>query len=325
MPQISIIVPVYNVEKYISRCIDSILNQTFTDFELILINDGSSDQSGEICDDYVKKDIRIRVIHKENGGPAEARNVGLDVAKGKYVGFVDSDDYIDVHMYEELYTKCQQEKIDICTCGRFDVYEDGSKIRSTFERDDVETWSNKKAIENLLIWNGIDSSPCDKLFKMELFKYIRFPEDKNVEDIHIIYKLIDISNGVVHVGKAYYYYYHRMDSRSVEAFSPKRLDILEIALEIRKFIFIKYPDLNKAADCFYIKNVIFLYMLMQNKYVKDRYRDSYKQIKSSIQRNFFIILTNPYIDYKNKIICILICFELYDFYKFIKNIFVKIK
>ena len=117
MPKISVIVPVYNVEKYLRKCIESILNQTFREFELILVDDGSTDSSGKICDEYALKDSRIKVIHKENGGASSARNAGLDVAKGEYIGFVDSDDWIEMDMYGELYRLIKENNTDISVCG----------------------------------------------------------------------------------------------------------------------------------------------------------------------------------------------------------------
>ena len=121
-PIISIIVPVYNVESYLERCINSILNQTFKNFELILVDDGSTDKSGEICDSFAGYDKRIRVIHKKNGGLSSARNVGLDVSIGKYIGFVDSDDWIDEFMYEKLYRNMIKTKSDIVICNFSRVY-----------------------------------------------------------------------------------------------------------------------------------------------------------------------------------------------------------
>ena len=123
MVKISIIVPVYNVERYLGKCINSILNQTFADFELILVDDGSTDRSGYICDDYKKKDNRIKVIHKENGGLSSARNAGLDIAKEKYIGFVDSDDFINKNMYEFLYKDIKVNNSDIAICDYEEVYE----------------------------------------------------------------------------------------------------------------------------------------------------------------------------------------------------------
>ncbi|EGP5489252.1 glycosyltransferase, partial [Enterococcus faecium] len=128
MCEISIIVPVYKVEPYLRKCVDSILAQTFTDFEVILVDDGSPDNSGKICDEYASKDSRVRVIHKKNGGLSSARNAGIDVARGKYLGFVDSDDYIEKDMYELLYDNIVKEQADLSICGIYDIYA-GKKVK----------------------------------------------------------------------------------------------------------------------------------------------------------------------------------------------------
>ena len=122
MPKISIIVPIYNVEKYLDKCVSSILNQTFTDFELLLVDDGSPDRCGEMCDEYAKKDSRVKVIHRKNGGLSAARNSGIDAACGKYIGFIDSDDYIEENMYEHLYDVITKYDADIACGGIFDTY-----------------------------------------------------------------------------------------------------------------------------------------------------------------------------------------------------------
>jgi glycosyltransferase involved in cell wall biosynthesis len=131
MCEISIIVPVYDVEKYLKKCVDSILNQTFKDFELILVDDGSPDNSGAICDQYAEKDSRVRVIHKENGGLSDARNAGIEVARGKYLGFVDSDDFVNEDMYKQLYTSIIENNADLSICGIFDLYEGKTPIKKT--------------------------------------------------------------------------------------------------------------------------------------------------------------------------------------------------
>lgn len=128
MPKISIIVPVYNVEKYLEKCVRSILAQTFTDFELILVDDGSPDSSGAMCDQFAEQDQRVKVIHKENGGLSDARNAGIEIATGEYLGFVDSDDYIADDMYELLYTNIVKEDADLSICGIYDVYEGKSQL-----------------------------------------------------------------------------------------------------------------------------------------------------------------------------------------------------
>lgn len=130
---ISIIVPVYKVENYLSKCLDSMICQTYKNIEIILVDDGSPDNSGKICDDYAKKDSRIKVIHKENGGLSDARNAGLKIATGKYIGFVDSDDYISVEMYEKLYNQAKKEDADIACCNYYRVKMEKNLIKELLE------------------------------------------------------------------------------------------------------------------------------------------------------------------------------------------------
>ena len=146
MPKISIIVPVYNVEEYIHRCIDSILAQTFTDFELILVNDGSHDQCGKICDEYAENDSRIKVIHKKNGGLSDARNAGLEIAQGEYIGFVDSDDYIEHDMYEKLIEACKEYNSKLAMCGRYKVL--GEELKPMFSLKVTKYGKVEKLLKN---------------------------------------------------------------------------------------------------------------------------------------------------------------------------------
>lgn len=183
MAEISIIVPVYQVEKYISQCIESILAQTFTDFELILVDDGSKDNSGKICDEYAEKDKRIRVLHKENGGLSDARNKGLDNASGNYFMFVDSDDYIAPNMAECLYQNIIKEDADIAACNfRYVFEEDVEEDFSTENKAEVlsgkEIFYNRKNERNYGFW----TVAWNKLYKAETFKNMRFRFGKYHED-----------------------------------------------------------------------------------------------------------------------------------------------
>lgn len=147
---ISIIVPVYNVEKYLNRCLDSILNQTFTDFELILVDDGSTDNSGIICDEYKTKDNRIKVIHKENGGLSSARNAGLDIARGRYIGFVDSDDFISKDMYQILYNEAEKNKADMIMCEFKKVDKNYEAINNNlYKKSDIKLLKKDEILEDM--------------------------------------------------------------------------------------------------------------------------------------------------------------------------------
>ena len=146
MPKVSVIIPVYNVEQYVEKSIQSVLNQSMKDIEIILVNDGSTDKSGEICDRYGQKEERIIVIHKENGGLSSARNVGVKAASGDYIGFIDSDDYIESVMYETLYQMAERDSADVAVCGVYDVYKNGKvpqcASRETFVCDQEENFWN---------------------------------------------------------------------------------------------------------------------------------------------------------------------------------------
>ncbi|WP_195929951.1 glycosyltransferase [Clostridium sp. 1001270J_160509_D11] len=221
MPKISIIVPIYNVEKYLTNCIDSILNQTFKDFELILVNDGSTDNSFEICKHYKDIDDRICIIDKKNGGLSSARNAGLDIAKGEYIGFVDSDDYIHPQMYELLYNQIIKNKADISMCEFKKVSEFNKKELSdkVILNQEVEILNNKEAVFKL----GENGSvtyviACNKLYKKSLFNNIKFKEGIIHEDEYIIHRLLYQVKTLVYIKEKLYFYLQRegsiMDKKS---------------------------------------------------------------------------------------------------------------
>lgn len=203
-PAISIIIPVYNAAKYIHRCIGSLLVQTFTDFELILINDGSVDNSGTICDEYADKDSRIKVIHKTNGGVASARQSGIDNATGTYTIHVDPDDWVECNMLEELYNKAIEEDADMVIC---DFYVSGKKD-NTYRSQKISSSNSAKVLEDLLQLK-LHGSLCNKLIKGSCYKdfNIRFIENLNYcEDYIICVKLLMNNIKVAYLDKAFYYY-----------------------------------------------------------------------------------------------------------------------
>ncbi|MDV4769588.1 glycosyltransferase, partial [Enterococcus faecium] len=188
MCEISIIVPVYKVEPYLRKCVDSILAQTFTDFEVILVDDGSPDNSGKICDEYASKDSRVRVIHKKNGGLSSARNAGIDVARGKYLGFVDSDDYIEKDMYELLYDNIVKEQADLSICGIYDIYA-GKKVKILPE--EYKVLDKVSAMKIVLEAQSFSVHAVNKLYKKELFNKIRYPENIITEDAAVILDILE--------------------------------------------------------------------------------------------------------------------------------------
>lgn len=212
---ISIIVPIYNVEKYLSRCIDSILNQSFTDLEIILVNDGSTDNCGKICDEYKLIDDRIKVIHKINGGLSDARNVGIAVAKGKYIMFVDSDDFIDSNMCKILLEQMKLYNVDIVSCNFFFSYNNGIKKINNQSIKTLTVLNNLEMIKKYFCNYSVDLNVVwNKLYKKELFtKYnIVFPKGYIHEDNFIIYKLYYKSKKICIMNDILYFYEQRNNS-----------------------------------------------------------------------------------------------------------------
>lgn len=228
MPKISIIVPVYNVEKYLTRCIDSILSQTFTDFELILVDDGSPDGCPAICDAYARKDSRIRVIHKENGGLSDARNAGLEVASGEYIGFVDSDDFVHPQMYELLYTASMMHNAGIVQCGfyRFNEMDEISPFQKETLQSicilEKESYLDHFYPKNCYI---ITSTVCNKLYKSKIFQELRFPFGRYYEDSYIFLQTLDnCAQGqekVILLPNQLYWYMQREGSIMYSTYSSK--------------------------------------------------------------------------------------------------------
>lgn len=234
-PLISIIVPVYKVEDYLGKCIESILSQSITNFELILIDDGSPDKCGDICDHYANIDSRIKVIHKRNEGLSAARNSGLDIAKGEYVGFVDSDDWIDENMYGTLMGLLIDNDGDIAQCEFIRTFDENEKVDNS-KNNTIETFNNFEALKNLYSEKAISTVVSwNKLYRRDLFEYIRFPVGKLHEDEFTTHKLLYKSRKLVYTSKVFYYYRQTPNSIMNSKFNKKRLDILDAMQERLEF------------------------------------------------------------------------------------------
>lgn len=239
MAEVSIIVPVYQVEKYIRQCVDSILAQTFTDFELILVDDGSKDQSGQICDEYARMDTRVKVIHKENGGAADTRNRGMDQSVGNYVMFVDSDDYIAPTMLECLYKNMLNENADIAACNYLYFFEnDSKKDFATNVKSEVLTGSEifyyKKNERNYGFWTVV----WNKLMKRETVGKVRFRSGKYYEDEFWANEIYQMDIKIVTIPECLYYYRQHENSTMRQKKIARSLDIIE-AFQERIYIYLK--------------------------------------------------------------------------------------
>lgn len=249
---ISVIVPIYKVEAYLDECVQSIVDQTLTDLEIILVDDGSPDNCPALCDAWAEKDSRIRVIHKENGGISDARNAGLAAAAGEYIAFVDSDDYLKPQMLEKLLFAMERERADICACNILSCYPNRQIAWGCKEY----TVGDSETILSMLYHDtAYPVSMLNKLYRRELWSDIRFPKGKICEDAFTTYLLVDRAERIVQLPKALYCYRIRENSIMTSAFRPARMDEEEAWRCNYEFIRQHYPAIFPAAYDFYLQKV----------------------------------------------------------------------
>lgn len=292
MSTISVIVPVYKVEKYLDACVESIVNQTYKELEIILIDDGSPDRCPEMCDAWAKKDSRIKVIHKENGGGAQARNAGLDIANGEYIAFVDSDDIIHREMYSTLYSFLTENDCDIVECFytmELPIEENPSNnLIAVFDKKETlrENINGKYCVQ--LIWN--------KLYKRETVENIRFTPGKLIDDEFFVYKVLGNSNKTAVIDSKFYFYRQQENSVMHRTYSLKRLAAVEAKVERAEYIKERFPELytgasrSAAGSCIYNGQMCLKHL--SNEDVKEAfdflnptyksYHIKYKDLKSMI-------------------------------------------
>ena len=218
MQKLSVIVPVYKVEPYIHKCVDSILGQTYTNLEVILVDDGSPDNCGKICDEYAAKDKRVKVIHKKNGGLSDARNAGIDISTGDIIGFIDSDDYIEARMYQEMIDYMEHNNLDIVCADTNQVKGNKIKFKPRYKKNYV--WNKQEALSEILNGN-LDNAAWNKIYKREIIGNTRFPQGRVYEDVATIYKFIYNADKVGYLSKPYYYYVKRKGSIVTSGFNCK--------------------------------------------------------------------------------------------------------
>lgn len=251
---ISIIIPVYKVEKYLEKCIESVLKQTYTNLQIILVDDGSPDNCGKICDEYAKKDPRIEVIHKVNGGLSDARNVGIAKAKGKYIGFVDSDDYIKEDMYEILINLIKEYDADVSICNLYDVIDGKEYIRNN--EDGIQEYSRLEILKEVLLDKNIQSYAWNKLYKKKLFDEIKYPIGKKYEDIGTTFYVFEKCNKIVVTSEPEYYYLKRSDSLVNNVTESTVLDYTDIIIQRYLYTQKNIEELRKYNNYYLAKTLI---------------------------------------------------------------------
>lgn len=320
--KLSIIVPVYKVEKYLDKCVQSILNQTFKDFELILVDDGSPDSCGEMCEAWATKDSRINVIHKNNGGLSDARNAGIDIARGEYIGFVDSDDYIKQDMYEVLIENLESCHADISICGYIDVYADGEKHESLC-RDRI-IWNKEEVIENVLRGKLLSVHACTKLYRKELFQNIRYPVGKISEDAYVIMDILDQVNLAVFTPYSAYYYVHRDGSINTGIY--KVSDNTRVEGHYKNYQYIKnhFARLEPLAYDRWLGSIAFVTHKMAFSGIKESESEDCSNFFSILRKNIIRIYKSSYFSRKRKLSVTLLIINKH-MYKFLMEKAYRIK
>ena len=245
-PLISVIVPVYKVEAYLDRCVQSIVDQTYRNLEIILVDDGSPDNCGAMCDAWAEKDSRIKVIHKENGGLSDARNAGMAVATGEYMGFIDSDDYLAAEMYQLLFDRMQCDGSDIAACGVEMVFEDGTPARM-LTKEGSGVLNREEAMAAIADESWLKQPVWYKLYKAKLVRDIPFPVGKYHEDVFWSYRAVARAKKVSVFDTACYFYVQRGSSIMGEAYSLKRLDAMEAKEQRLAFLEKEFPELAEKS------------------------------------------------------------------------------
>ena len=298
---ISIIVPVYNVEKYLDKCLLSLIEQTYTNIEIVLVDDGSQDNCPYICDCYAKRDNRIHVIHKSNGGLSDARNVGVNYSNGKYLLFVDSDDFVTSDYVEYLYVLLKKYNADISIC-EFACVDEEFKILNKPLNDGREfEFSAKDALKEMLRTELFSNSASGKLIRKELTKDILFPVGRLFEDVATTYKYFLNADVISFGAKANYFYYYRNGSLSRNKFKKNRLDAILFAEQMKKDVIKVYPDLKTNAEERVFQAEVNLFRELNRK----EHLDLYIEFGNSIKRKSKCMIWNKNVRKRNKILAII--------------------
>lgn len=310
--QLTVVVPIYNVEKYLRKCVDSILNQSFKVDEIILVDDGSLDHSGDIADEYASRYKQIKVIHQKNGGLSAARNAGIEVATREYIAFVDSDDYIDSVMYEELIKNLKNENADLSIGGVWTELENG-KGYSLYTPNIKKTWNKVEGLIELNSFKYFNMSFCDAIFKRQLFEEtaygegkLRFPVGKLCEDFYLMHRIIARTNKIVYTSTPFYHYVQRENSISRNV----KINIAPMDASIKQLEFYNewFPELAYIAKT----AVFFAHVSMFTSYCRsgqDCPQKLIEEIDTVCFKYLLSVIKNQHIPKLKKIQAIIFCFS----------------
>lgn len=297
-PIISVIVPVYKVEEYLDECVKTIVDQTYTRMEIILVDDGSPDRCPQMCDEWAKRDSRIKVIHKANGGLSDARNAGLDICTGDYIAFVDSDDWIKSDMYQKMLEAIEEENADLCACNIISCYPTrevawGAKEYIVGDSEKMLDLIYSDSIFPVCAWN--------KLYRRKLWEDFRFPVGKICEDAFTTYLLVDKADKIVQITDPLYCYRIRSESIMTSAFSYKSMDEEEAWRKNYEFVKKRYPRISRKAFTFYLQSVNVLIHRINGEQKKE-FSDEYALLRKIMGKNipFMMLCSTASFKYRVK-------------------------
>ena len=308
--KISVIVPVFKVEQYLNRCIQSIVNQSYDDLEIVLVDDGSPDACPSICDSWARIDKRIKVIHKKNGGLSSARNAGLDIATGDYIAFVDSDDYIASNMFEIMLDAVLRNNVDVACCGRVRVSATG-KIEM-FTLHEEQLFTGEEAIKRLLIGETIEEAAWDKLYKVDIFSKRRFPDGEINEDIVQTIEILGACRKIVHVGCALYFYCENQDSITISKYNHKKMICIKHLDQISDYLDKSHPQLLRYfydLELRYCQGL--LYLLLSDAETLNGNKDDYKEVYARFKKAFKATIFKKKANQSEIVKGVLIYFRIY--------------
>ena len=310
--RVSVIVPVYGVEKELVRCIESILSQSYKNTEIILVDDGSPDNCGKICDGYAEKHTNIKVIHQNNKGLSGARNTALSKASGEYVVFVDGDDFLHPDYITALYSCAKEYDCDISVCGYTEYYNENKQIPKCVK--EIRLFNGAEAVKDILTFaNRIDVMAWNKLYKRELFlkNNIKYPENTINEDVATTYRLCERAEKTVCIPNPLYYYRKRNGSIMGQSFSKKRLELLEVVGNMEPTIK-ESPQYSREYEIFVFLQRLTLLNAMADSFYKDK--ELFKELLALIKSDYASLKGNPYFSIKNRLTVCLLKTGMYPFY-----------
>ena len=317
MPKVSMIVPVYRAEAYLHACVDSILSQTVSDFELILVDDGSPDGCGDICEEYARKDGRIHVIHQKNGGLSAARNTGIDWAQAnsgsQWLAFVDSDDWIEPDMYEKMMALMEKYSVRLVCAGRWDVSSETGEKTLGLCPPKEEVISGEELVRRIFHWENIDSAAWDKLYHRSLFASVRYPLGVICEDVPTTYRIALNAGQAAMLPCPVYNYYHRPGSITSSSVSEKTFHFSRHTAEVYPFIRDNYPGIADAARYLRVRSLAYnlLTLDLADKDTRQKFAEEYRLSRKALCRHISFLLTSPLFGRQERVTDLLLAAGVY--------------